>query len=411
MPALDIRQPLATVAPDSASDWDKNNNIIIIGSGIAGLAAASTLHYLNVPFQILEASTIHGGRVRRNNEFLNVMTTTDETNVPVPIDIGAEWIHTHPSVLKDLLVWPEDMEEVNSWIEQDIIEYIPQTWGYWNFGKLNRKDYIKDEYKEYKFKQKSWSQYVDHFFLRHVKSYIEYGAIVKKIDYSSEKNIRVTIENGTEYVCHKVICAVPLSILKDGQIQFVPDLDNGKKRVLQNTSMPPGLKVAIEFKTKFFLDASYDHGLWNNQFKYIFGAGADRMYFDALLGKGLDNKHVMGVYMYGDSQAGEVANKSDDEIFQFVMKKLDMMYDGQATKNYVKHIVQNWTREPFIMGGFSSGWHDDAVKDNFVNKPLSDKVYFAGEHTAGYLAHSVHGAALSGRRAAIHAITNVLYKF
>ena len=70
-----------------------NLHILIVGGGAAGMSAAYTLDYLGINYTLLEASNHTGGRVRDTHDFLDV-----------PIDLGAEWIHTDPNILQDLLL-------------------------------------------------------------------------------------------------------------------------------------------------------------------------------------------------------------------------------------------------------------------------------------------------------------------
>jgi len=201
----------------------------------------------------------------------------------------------------------------------------------------------------------------------------------------------------------KVICATPVSILKDGDIQFTPALPPSKQRALKATIMPAGFKVAIEFKEKFYFDNTYDHSFLESCFHLMAGYGYERIYFDALQGKGLPDKHVLGLYCYG-WLATDLAKLDDAKLFETVMATLDKMYGGQATKNYVKHMIKNWSNEPFIKGAFQNPWYGTRMEKEFGISPLNGQVFFAGEYCAGYLAPTVHGASLTGRRAAMMAV-------
>ena len=398
---MDIKKPLQGIDAAAAAGWKPEDRVIILGGGVAGLSAAYTLEYLKVPYTLLEASSQHGGRVKRNEEFLGNGTA---------LDIGAEWIHTDPSVLKDLLLVSDDLEQIDQYIQKETIEFQPQTYGYYTFGRLWRMDFLKHTYKEHKFKRLSWSQYIDYFMVRHLKKEnIEYNAIVQEIDYSMDDEVKVTCQNGKEYVASKVICAVPLSILKDGDIKFKPELPLPKKTALEKTEMKPGFKLAIEFKERFFVDYACDQNYVQAMYNMGAGLGAERLFFDALFGKEIDDRNVIGVYCYS-TLATELAKLDDDALFSAIMKTLDKMYDGKATENYVQHFVQNWTQESFIRGAASSLWYRDTMEQEFGQRPLGDKVFFAGEHTAGYLSIAVHGASLSGRRAAMQCIGED-YKF
>jgi monoamine oxidase len=58
--------------------------ILILGAGMAGLAAARDLHDAGVPVTVLEARDRLGGRVYTNRRFAGI-----------PVEFGAEFIHGH----------------------------------------------------------------------------------------------------------------------------------------------------------------------------------------------------------------------------------------------------------------------------------------------------------------------------
>jgi len=59
---------------------------------------------------------------------------------------------------------------------------------------------------------------------------------------------------------------------------------------------------------------------------------------------------------------------------------LDEIFEGKATTHYKKHIIQNWSKEPYIQGAYSYSFDGNKSEIvNMVSHPLMDKVYFAGE--------------------------------
>ena len=390
---------MPVVNPEAAADWKPEDKVIVIGAGIAGISAAYTLKYLNVPFILLEASDHFGGRVQRNEEFIGD---------GVHLDIGAEWIHTtrDASCLKELLLGEEDRKSVEQFMEEEVIVYQPSSFYYFDscydsFVKRNFMKMMVDH--EYKFKTKSWSYYLETFLFSHVKDKIEYQAVVKEIDYTSPEKIKVTLANGKVHEGARVICATPLSVIKRRHLKFKPDLCKEKKDVLEKTRIRPGFKVAIKFKKKFYNDVFFEQGLLSYLFTVTAGVGSEKTYFDALLGKGIEDKHVLGLYCYG-STALDLSKFEEEDLLASVIEKLDMMYDGQATENYIEHTIKNWTNEPHIHGAFSHALYTSELTDAFVEKPLDDRVFFAGEHVSGKFMPTVHGAGFSGRRAAMNAI-------
>ena len=56
-----------------------SGKVLIIGAGAAGLIAGYTLQRYGIDFEIIEASSVYGGRIQRNS-----------TLADFPIDMGAE---------------------------------------------------------------------------------------------------------------------------------------------------------------------------------------------------------------------------------------------------------------------------------------------------------------------------------
>lgn len=112
-----------------------NGKVLVIGAGSAGITAGYILNEQGIDLQILEASSIHGGRVKKAGGF-----------VDFPIDLGGEWIHTDPSILAKLSNDPQ------SGVDIDIITYNPQTISVWKNDKLRKRNIASNFYSEYKFK-------------------------------------------------------------------------------------------------------------------------------------------------------------------------------------------------------------------------------------------------------------------
>ena len=61
--------------------------------------------------------------------------------------------------------------------------------------------------------------------------------------------------------------------------------------------------------------------------------------------------------------------------FSSVRDELDEIFDGQASEHYVKHIVQDWSREPYIQGSYSQR----KANAERLAEPVAGRLYFAGE--------------------------------
>ena len=81
---LGVGIPLQTTfssCDDDATTVNGNDKIIIIGAGAAGLTAGYLLNQRGIEFEILEASSVYGGRMKRTNDFAEF-----------PIPLGGEWL-------------------------------------------------------------------------------------------------------------------------------------------------------------------------------------------------------------------------------------------------------------------------------------------------------------------------------
>lgn len=90
---------------------------------------------------------------------------------------------------------------------------------------------------------------------------------------------------------------------------------------------------------------------------------------------------------------------SNEALISYMLKELDTIFNNQATPNYIKHISQNWTNEPFAKGAYVYD-HENWRRLRTLGESIANKLYFAGTaYTTGYDWASVHTAARSKIRA------------
>ena len=81
-----------TLSSCSKNDADFSGKVIIIGAGAGGLSAGYLLKQRGIEFEILEATSVYGGRIKVNTDFADF-----------PIPLGAEWLHSNTSVFKEIV--------------------------------------------------------------------------------------------------------------------------------------------------------------------------------------------------------------------------------------------------------------------------------------------------------------------
>ena len=223
--------------------------------------------------------------------------------------------------------------------------------------------------------------------------------MVNQVHYEpNEQGVTVKTTDGRTFRGDKVLVAVPLTVLQSGDIQFVPQLPKKKLKALAGGHMVPGLKCFIEFSERFYPDMQLPFAMAKTM--VIEG---EELFYDAAFQK--DNqRNVLAFFCVGDPAKKFACMSTDKDIFTYLMKLLDKMYDGKASKHYVQHRIQTWFRVPHIREAYS---FYGVNSPGAAREPLASKVYFAGEYIApdtdSYA--TVHGAMMSGQQA-----VNSMYK-
>jgi monoamine oxidase len=320
--------------------------VIIIGAGAGGLSAGYLLQQQGIDFEILEASSVYGGRIRINTDFADF-----------PIALGAEWLETNTNIFQEIVNDPSVQVNVNT---------IPDA-------------------PDRKFVNYSWYNFFEEYIVPSITDKIRYNTIVESIDYSKDEII-IKTQTG-EYTADKVIVSVPLKILQERDISFIPSLLSDKQKAIDETTIWEGFKAFFEFSNKFYND------------EYVFGispaSDGEKIYYDAAFGQNT-SKNIVGLFVVG-KPALDFTSRSGDDLRDFILGELDEIYSNQASPNYVKHLTQDWDNEPFIKSGYmtdNADWR--TVKK--LGETVAGKVYFAGgAYTDGEDWVSVHAAAHSAK--------------
>ncbi|MEM7539854.1 MAG: FAD-dependent oxidoreductase [Chloroflexota bacterium] len=347
-----------------------SGSVIIIGAGAGGMASGYLLAQQGIDFQILEASPTYGGRMKRTTTFADF-----------PIPLGGEWLHVADTELPDI-VNDSDIEittQIRRYSEAD-------TYGYFQGGELYTGPL--EDYTDGKFVNSTWFDFFDEYVVPSIRARMTFDTQIVAIDYSGNR-ARLTDSNGLTHEADKVIVSVPLKILQDGDIQFIPPLPDNKTEAIAEANIWSGFKAFIEFTEKFyptFLD-----------FPDSYTNGGQRTYYDATVAQDTTT-NILGLFAIG-AQAERYQALSGDAQRDLMLRELDEVFDSVPSQTYVKHIVQNWNEEPFIRAAYLE---DDAP--SYISRVLSEsidqKLFFAGtSYTQEDDWSSVHTAAHSARDA------------
>ena len=368
---LGIGLPLQSML-GGCSDIEMQSNfdgkVIIIGAGAGGMSAGYLLNQLGIEFQLFEASSTYGGRMKTNKDFADF-----------PIPLGAEWLHSTPSEFTDIV----NDASVNIGIET--VGYTSNDIeGFWVNGELQTSPATDSDLK---FINSTWLTFYEDYILPSIQDKILYNEVVQSVDYSGSE-INITTQTDS-YTANKIIVATPLKILKDGDINFTPALPSDKTEAMNEVRIWEGFKAFIEFSEEFYLNAT--------AFNIQPETDGQKLYYNASHGQN-STRHILGLFCVG-TPALDYINRSGDELLDFMLSELDEIYDGKATETYIKHMTQNWNEEPFIRAAYISD-HADWRTVRKLRNPVDDKIYFAGgPFTDGLDWVAVHAAAKSAREA------------
>ena len=349
---------LATV-DDGSCIFQADKQVIIVGAGVAGLAAAKKLEEEGVSYQILEATDKLGGRIQK-----------DETFADFPIDLGAEWIHEDKSILNYLINQPGNEPYVETILYQPM--NVKEVVGN-NISQISNQDmvdYYADYITEYKFKSTTWYDFINENFAQQVEQNIIYNSKVTIIDYTGNQVV-LTTENGIEYQVDKVILTVSLGVLRSNAITFIPSLPAKKIAAIEDVEYLSGFKLFMKFSNQFYPDVITCET-----------SSGEKTFYDVAYGKESQD-HVLGLLSTGISAEEYYLLANSDSIVNAVIQELDGYFNGLASQNYLgSYIYEDWGQQTYTQGTWTSDFQ--AASQDLI-APLDDKVYFAGE------SYSTHG--------------------
>lgn len=409
-------------------------DVIVIGAGIAGLAAAKKLVGLGYSVVVLEATSQIGGRIR-----------TDRS-LGAAFDLGAGWIHgpkgnpisklakqakasTFVTEDESYRVYSANGKKIS---EQTIAKKYNQLGGIYKridqrfdqdqpldkaisrVSKKGLKDpvlnwmasaytefdtggpltdlsaYYFDEDKVYPGKDTVFPQGFDQILEPLAEGLdIRLNNPVLSVEYEEGDGAAVTTPQGT-YESYFVICTVPLGVLKKQAITFDPPLPKSHQRPIDQIAMGSVTKLALKFdkaywprKTQYFGFLSEPRGRWNYFLNY----------------RTFSQENILVALSVG--AYARVADAMDDEtMVADCMEVLRTMF-GSDLPAPVASVATRWSQDPWTLGAYS--YTNVGTKpDDFekLAKPIANTILLAGEHTNFDYHSTTHGAYLSGMAAA-----------
>ena len=218
---------------------------------------------------------------------------------------------------------------------------------------------------------------------------IRLNSRVTEINYTATKSL-VKV-NGNSIEADYVIVSVPLGVLKNNSISFQPSLPALKLSAIQNIQMGNVNKFLFIWNTPF----------WDTNIQYI-GYTPDTKgkfnYFMNMM-KFLPTINGLMTFAFGD-YATVTETMTDDQINSEVMAQLKTIY-GNSIPNPTTMLRTKWGQNINTFGAYSFATNGTTSADfDTMATEINNKLFFAGEHTERDYRGTVHGAYLSGIREA-----------
>ena len=239
---------------------------------------------------------------------------------------------------------------------------------------------------------------------------------VTKVSYdssgSASRKATIHCDDGETIVADKVVLTAPLGVLKRESIQFEPSLPDWKTGPIGRLGFGILNKVILVFDKPFW-DVERDmFGLLRepetqnslSQQDYTSSRGKFYLFWNCIKASGLP---LLIALMAGDA-AHQAETTSDVEIITEVTSQLRNVFKDVAVPDPLETIVTRWGQDPFAGGSYSFVGSEALPGDyDLMAKPIGN-LFFAGEATCGTHPATVHGAYLSGLRAASEVLESIV---
>lgn len=222
---------------------------------------------------------------------------------------------------------------------------------------------------------------------------IRLNMVVTVVEWAGA-GVRVHTADSQVYEADDAIITLPLGVLQAGRVRFTPELPAEKQAAIEHLRMGPVIKLIYRFEMPALPEGSFAYRSALNP----------PIWWSPTFGQPSDGAQVVVGFASGD-WARELLALGEEGALAKGLEGLRTELNCPDLQPSWSQLV-NWPDDPFSWGGYSVATPGHADARDILSRPLS-KLYFAGEATApNAIAATVHGAYVSGRRAASEILLN-----
>ncbi|MGI9303507.1 MAG: flavin monoamine oxidase family protein [Gammaproteobacteria bacterium] len=397
-------------------------DVIVVGAGSAGIAAARELLAHNYSVRVLEARARIGGRAY-----------TEAVTFGVPADHGCHWLHSadvNPltpiarelgfTVVERNPAWAaaagkmilsseelEQCEQAFEWFFRQtrknadngdsLASVFPRDWRWEPMARAlitymygaEAEDISREDGANYLHTGQDWpirEGYGGLIATLGADLPITLNAAVDRIDWSG-KSVAIH-SNGSTLHARAVVLTVSTAVLAAHVIDFNPALAPGKLEAIHNLPLGVNNKVLIAVDGDPF-------GVPMDTF-LISSVESSRV---SSLEIFLEGRPLVSGFLGGDL-AIELEQAGERAAIEFVADELVQLFGNTVRNSLGKSIATAWSSDPWSRGAYSYAKPGHAHQRPALAAPLAERLFFAGEATSVESYGTAHGAYLSGRRVA-----------
>jgi monoamine oxidase len=411
---------------DIVKAWGIMLDVVIIGAGTAGLAAARRLKDKGASFRLLEAKAQIGGRV-----------VTDRVTLGAPVDLGGHWLHSPalnpltPLVDRYLFHVKQGAEgfrvarngTILSGAEHDacfayvehcfekiaaagegdhdcaVSDLFPLRGTWHDFFEANfiAKQGVMPaqasalDFARYVWESDDWPV-LDGFgalIARHAQGIpVELETPVTRITWGGKAGVTVETPRGT-IEARAAIVAVSVGALAAEIIRFSPSLPDWKSQAIADLPMGSCNKVALGFTRNPFGDL--------DTVMLMPDLGPDQSVEFVVREGG----HDIVTTMLNGPFAKELAAEGARATADYALTQLAAIFGSDVKACVTDRLVfADWDHDPWIAGCYAAAKPGCHVARAELARPIESRLFFAGEAMHGRYSGDVHGAHLTGEAAA-----------
>jgi len=351
--------------------------VLILGAGMAGLAAGYELSKLGHDVTILEARARPGGRVLTLREPFDdgLYAEAGAARVRDNHNLTLKYIKTfdlplepfYPSNLKAVRFDQGDRREVPI---EGYTDAMTQNYG----GELGEGPQIWR-------KIKGGMDLLPKAFAAQLGDKIHYGAAVVRIEQDAKQATVKFLQGGTKHAlaADVVLCTIPFSVLRRLEL---PALSSRRKDLIKRTHYDNVSRVYLQTKERFW----EKHGLNG----FAFTAGAIEIWHPTWSQSG--PRGILMSYAR-PTEADRIASMKEGKRIEETLRQLDNVFVGLRS-NFERGVSKCWSEDEWSR----AAWGFVGVFEILKASAPEGRIYFAGEHLSPFFSW-IQGALASSMTA------------